>query len=362
MESRTSVRRVAALVLALVLGCTAAARAQDEVTLRGAAEVDGSRPVLLADVADLRGPAAEALASVVLLDKWPAGDTSWTTLEFAAVKAAINASPRVNWGRLSLNGSSCVVRRGGEAAKAGPAADQAAAATRDEAVAGTSGTRVRDLIPARIAQLLGLEESSLRLEYEDSAAELLSTPVEGRQVEITPSGMADRVPLSVRVYEKDRIAASGSVRVGVTVKREVLVARTALKRGDAVMLKDAAIETRWIGPTTPAAGVEAFGSVVRAGKIAPGQLIQDSDLTPAVVVKKGEMVSVSCVAGSVVLKTLARATSDARKGDVIKFESAEKGKDKKDVKREFLARVAGPGRAVTATASAEAAGDLVKAE
>ena len=129
-----------------------------------------------------------------------------------------------------------------------------------------------------------------------------------------------------------------------------------------MLLKDAAIETRWIGPTTPAAGVEDFGSVVRAGKIAAGQLIQDSDLTPAVVVRKGEMVSVSCVAGSVVLKTLARATSDARKGDVIKFESSERAeKGKKDAKREFLARVAGPGRAVTTTATAED-GDQVKAE
>lgn len=361
MQGRTSVRRMAALVLALALGWTAAARAQDEVTLRGAAEVDGERPVLLGEVADLRGPAAEALASIVVLDKWPASE-GWTTLELSAVKTALGASPRVNWGRLALNGSSCVVRRAAAAPAAAPAAEPAAAAEPARAEVGKS--RVRDLIPARIAQLLSLDEASLRLEYEDSAAELLNTPVEGRQVEITPSGMADRVPLAVRVYEKDRIAASGSVRVAVSVKREVLVARAALKRGDVLSLKDAAIETRWIGPTTPAAGLEDFGSVVRAGKLAPGQLIQDSDLTPAVVVRKGEMVSVSCVAGSVVLKTLARATSDARKGDVIKFESAEKpekGRGRKDEKREFLARVAGPGRAVTAAAES-GAGDVVKAE
>lgn len=365
MEGRTSVRRVAALVLALVLGWTAAARAQDEITLRQTAEVDGGRPVLLGDVASLKGPAAEALTTVVVLDQWPAGDAGWTTLDLSAVRGAIGASPRVNWGRLSLNGSSCVVRRVGEVAKT-TAAEHPKADVRAEAPAETAGSKVRDLIPSRIAQLLSLEESSLRLEYEASAAELLNTPVDGRAVEITPSGMADRLPLAVRVYEKDRIAASGSIRVTVTVKREVLVAKTALKRGDVLTIKDAAIETRWIGPTTPAADTEDFGSVVKAGKISPGQLIQDSDVTPAVAVHKGEMVSVSCVAGSVVLKTLARATCDGRKGDVIKFESAdkpEKGKDKKDDKREFLARIAGPGRAVTtAAASTEPASDLVKAE
>ena len=42
MESRTSFRRIAALVLALALGWTAAARAQDEVSLRGSAEVEGT--------------------------------------------------------------------------------------------------------------------------------------------------------------------------------------------------------------------------------------------------------------------------------------------------------------------------------
>jgi flagella basal body P-ring formation protein FlgA len=212
------------------------------------------------------------------------------------------------------------------------------------------------MIPGRVAQLVGAEADAVRVLFEDAAKDLLDTPTAGRVVDITPSGMADRLPLAIRVFEKDRIVAQGSVRVAVSVRREVLVAKNPLKRGDTMELKDAAIEARWVGPTFQGASPEDFGSVVRAGKLSPGQLITDADLTPAVVVRKGEMVSVSCVAGSVVVKTMARASSDARRGEVIRFEGEEKSdKGKERSRRVFLARVAGPGRAVTVAASAEEA-------
>ncbi len=346
VSNSPSLRRIVVLVLATVMGCVSAARGQDTITLRGSAEVAEGK-VLLKDVADLNGKAAEALGEVVVLEKWPAGEASWTTLEIAAVRAMLNATPNVNWGRLSLNGSSCMVRRAIKVVEASATAPQAAAGG-PEVDTTAVGTRVRDQVAARLAEVFSVDEKLLRLAFEDSAKGLLDLASVGRAVEITPNGVADRVPLTIRVFEKDRIVASGTTRVGVTIRRDVLVAKAAMKRGDLLALKDAQIEARWVGPTMPAADVADFGSVVKASKIAQGQMILDTDLELAVVVKRGEMVSISCIAGSVILKTTARAGSDGRVGDVIKFE----GTDKK--KQTFLARVAGPGKAVSLAVGTEA--------
>lgn len=345
-------RRRLALAAAVVMSLVSAARAQDTVTLMGSADAQAGKPVVLRDVAELSGPAAESLAEVVVLESWPAAsaDQAWTTVDVAAVKAALNKSGKVNWGRVSLNGSACTVRRGApkDAAPAAPQATATAAAP-EARVETAAGPKVRDLIPARIAQTLGIEERVLRVTMDESAKGLLDTPTGGRKVEITPGGVSDKMPLTIRVYEKDRMVASGPAKATVQVKRDVLVSKAALKRNDVLDLSKAAIETRWVGATLDVAGLDTFGSVVRSGQIKIGQVITKADLEPAVVIKKGEAISVSCVAGSIILKTLARATQDGRVDEIIKFETTDANKKK----RTFMARVAGPGRAVTVAAGTD---------
>jgi hypothetical protein len=57
-------------------------------------------------------------------------------------------------------------------------------------------------------------------------------------------------------------------------------------------------------------------------------------------VRKGEVIAVHCAAGTFVIRTTARATREAREGEVIELESL--GADP----RRFLARIDAPGRAV----------------
>jgi flagella basal body P-ring formation protein FlgA len=345
LPNPTTARRLVALILALVMGCVSAARGQDTITLRPSAEVSEAK-VLLKHVADLAGKSAEDLADVVVLEKWPTGEAAWTTVEIAAVRTAINTSPHVNWGRLSLNGSSCTVRRKTQA-PAAEATTTAAAGTPAASVPATGGPTVRSMMPARLAEVFSVPESLLRLTFEESAAALLDVATTGRVVEITPNGVADRVPLTIRVFEKDRIITTGTTRVIVQVKRDVLLAKAAMKRGHVLTLSDAAIEARWVGPTVQAADTTDFGAVVKASLLKQGQMLLKTDLEPAVVVKRGELVSVSCVSGTVIVKVTARAASDARAGEIIRFE----GTDKK--KQVFLARVAGPGKAVAVAAGGE---------
>lgn len=343
----TSGRRVVFLALLVVMSVVSLARGQDSVELRSSARVDGKAAVLLRDVAELKGEAAKAVGDVVVLDKLPAGEgegVAWPSVDIATVRRALEARGGVNWGRLMLRGSSCALRRPvAEVAKApAPATTDKVEATKSTPGAPT----VRDLIAPRLAQLFAVDASRVRVTFDDSAKELLDTPVTGRTCELTPQGTSEKVPMLVRVYDQDRVAASGTIRVLVRVQRWVILARVPMKKGDVLDLADITSEERWVSPTADLADTSMIGGVTRT-KLSAGQLVQSSDVEAAVVVKKGELVSVSCVSASVVIKAIARATQDARAGDVIKFEHTDTRK------RSFLARVSGPGRAVSIAAGSD---------
>ena len=78
----------------------------------------------------------------------------------------------------------------------------------------------------------------------------------------------------------------------------------------------------------------------------PGDTIGRRHVEPPIVVKRGDSVSVRCVAGSIVAKMTARALADGRDGDRIRFEPVNGGK-------RFSATVNGPGRAVLAAPTQE---------
>ncbi len=351
----TSGRRLAFLAMAIVMSVVSLARGQDSVELRASAHVDGKSAVLLRDVAELKGEAAKAVGDVVVLEKLPAVETEsgaaptvWPCVDIAAVRRALENRGGVNWGRLTLRGSSCTLKRPMEdAAKAA----SPAVATKGEGAKPAAGVpTVRELVAPRLAQTFGVEGSKIRVTFDDSARELLDTPVTGRTVELTPLGVGDKVPMSLRVYDQDRVAVQGTIRVAVRVQRTVLLARSGVKKGEVLDASDVASEERWMSPTAETADVSMLGGVTRT-KLSAGQVVLAGDIEPAVVVRKGELVSVSCVAATMVVKTIARAAQDARTGEVIKFEHTD-GK-----KRSFLARVSGPGRAVSIAAGADLPAD-----
>lgn len=339
-------RRVLFLALAMMLSLTALARGDDTVTLRAAVSASPQQALKLRDVADLEGDAVKLGDTVVNTD-WSKGTEpgGWVTLELSSVRRALESTPGVNWSRLAIRGSSCVVRRS-DTAEPASGAPKSEPAKSPDAGASEAGS-VRSMVLPRVAQMLGVDEAAVRLAYDDKDAGLLSTPTAGRVVEVEPAGSGDRVPINIRVFEADRVIASGQIKASVLVQRECLIVRSALKRADTLALGSITIEKRWVGPSVDTAGVGDVGSVVKASKLDAGRLLLSSDLEPAVVVRRGELVQVSCISGSMVVKTTARATQDAHKGDVVKFE----GTDNK--KRAFLARVDGPGLAVMVVASAE---------
>lgn len=311
-----------------------AAAGQGTIALRGAARVEPGAPVRLGDVASLTGAEAEALAGLVLIpsDARRGRDTIDTELVRRAIDERAGGT---NWGRLTLGGASCVILppQGAAPSAARPASTEPAVT-----VTGT----VRAVVADRLGRMLDASPTDLRLVFDDSDREVLGLPVGGRIVDVRPTGLSERMPVQVTVYEVggESIAAARTIRVGVQVRRPVVLAAVARRRGDLVGPGDVTGEFRWVGPATAAMTPDrVVGSAVRS-RLTPGAVVTPQDIEPPIVVDKGDLVAVHCVSGTIVVRLTARALGSARDGEVVRLQSLVDGE------RTFYGRMNGRGRAV----------------
>lgn len=341
--------------LCVLAGVSEAASAQGVIELRPTARLAPGTPLTLDAIADLTGPDAQRWSQLSLetsdqaevspddagedQDKDDAGHAAphssrWKKVTIEDVRELLQKQHDVHWGRLVLRGSSCDVAW---------VVPQAAASTTPEPVPAPSdpaaGPLVRVLATGRIAQFLEVPVQDVRVEFADQDAKLLDIPTAGRVVEIQPIGKSDRMALSVRIYEGERILADGTIRARVQVRRDVLVSHEPLSRGQTLSRENTAIESRWIPATEqPADPQQAMGTVAKS-KIRPGQMIVSQDVEPAVVVRKGDLVNVDCLSGSIVLRRTMRSTQSARDGETVTLQALVG-------KATARARMSGVGRAV----------------
>jgi len=221
-----------------------------------------------------------------------------------------------------------------------------------ETVDVTTGSRsVKVAIAARLCGLLGVEPDSLQLKFDPQDGELLSREVGGDPVSIDAQSAAtsERQPVRVTLYRGDRIVLEKSLTVEVRVRRLVRVMTESVGRGEAVNEANSVLEERWVSPGDKVA-LEA-GEQIASRSLRAGQVVTDPDVDPPIIVKRGDIVWVHCLSGSVTVKAKARALGPARDGEEVLLRL----EDRRD---NIRARVSGPGRAVMlASDDAEAPAD-----
>jgi flagella basal body P-ring formation protein FlgA len=324
-----------------VLALGAPAWGQNAVSLRVSATVAAGEGVRLSDIAAVLGPEADRLGAIEI----PAAALGRGREIAVEDLRRVLSEAGVNWSTTTLRGGVCTVRvvQGGEAA-----------ARKETGVRGARGVPVegglREALSLRIAQILRAEPGDVRLAFAESDAEFLGLAVSGRVVEARVVGASERMALAVTVFEEGRIIASRTIRVGVQVRRAVVLAAGAKRRGDVLAEGDLTRDVQWISPGVAAAGAErAVGAAVRS-RLNAGEIITEADLTPAVVVNKGEQVVVRALAGGVSVMTRGRALGAARDGELVQLAALD------DPKRVITARMEGRGRAVLVATPAKEQG------
>lgn len=348
-----------------------AARADVAVTLRASAAVtlasgEGPRAVTLADVAVLDPPTTEEAARLAEIVVLPGGGIAASagvaTVSVADVRSALDAA-HVLWARTTLRGSSCVVtiaRVGGETERPSvkmpvrvglsqvvPQMADVGDATGPGGGGGGGGARtVRQAVSARLAELYAVDAADLRLAFDGADEEFLSQGVVRagvvRRVDAQPNGTGSsaRTPVSIVIYEADRIVAARTVGTQALINRTVVVARGAIGRGQAVTAESVEVGRQWIAPSTraPVTAEEAIGQIA-SRPIAAGAVVTSADVTTPIACKRGDIVWVHALSGGLTVKAKCRAQGQARDGEMVQLKLEGSGKP-------ITARMSGMGRAV----------------
>jgi len=311
-------------------------REVNTITMRASARISPNASVLLGDIAILQGALAQSLANVVIVGAGDVAIASPLEISISRVRSSLASHDSTLEGRVLVNGS---ITRVWVASQVPTPAPVAAAAPSAPVTIPDAGPTVRTAIVDKIAGVLGVSSDQLVARFEPQDAEFLATSTLGRIVAVSPTGTGERIGVMVKVYDRDRVIASQSLRVGVAIRRTCAVLVTNLDRGESVREGAFKLEEREVAPNLIIADPATLLGRTTKARLAPGRVLEARDVESPVVVSRGDVVTVECLSGGILLKTYGRARGSGREGDIVSFEPLRKG-------RTFEARIAGPGRAV----------------
>jgi len=301
-------RRIAITLLTLLLAAGATA---DRIAMKPSAVVSGDGAITLRDVADLAGDEAEALADAVIIEDFTrrAGGRAWVEITINDLREALEGR-RVNWGRLSLQGGTCSIRLAGAPVRQAPDDAPARVERVPETVDVNGPATVRTRIVALLLRLYDAPPDDLRVLFSEDDEAFLNMPEHGRRIEVQPAATASssRFAVVVWVYDGDHLVESRTLRIDLQVRRRALVLASELERGATIRESHLRAETMWLEPTGPALlrnEESAIGSVARR-RLTAGTVLRVDHLESPVVVRRGELVTIHCISGGVVVKTRAR--------------------------------------------------------
>jgi flagella basal body P-ring formation protein FlgA len=321
-----TLRRMLLLLLAaLVVAFGIAARA-DTVRLYDQVGVENAQ-VTLAQVAELHGPAAQALADVVLvtLDD----GRSERTVTLADVEKAMQDAG-VNRGLVSLRGfNACHITRLAE--PPAPVLDrgQAVVANIETPIDLDAALTLRTVIEQQLTDMVGVPADELRISFSERDAKRMDVPAVGRAVEVEPiaPNTLGRVPIVIRLYAGHTVA--DSFTVNAVIRRTLLAVVTTgpVSRGEVLtrahvqvrecVLDDSAV----VAITDPSIviGQEA-ASPMRAGEMLVARAVKSP-----VMVKRGELVDVRCFVGGLIVRTVGKAMENGSLDDRVLVRSESTG-------------------------------------
>lgn len=315
------------------------AGAQTTIALNISARFEAAdAPVTVGKVARVSGPEAARLTELVLLDRADARPS----VSLADLRARLQAAG-ANLGTITLRGSACRIELPGAApAAAKPAAERKRAGPDYQVVDVSGPPTIRTAIARRLAALHQVPQDAIQLAFDEKDAATLATPHSDRQVvQVQPaaSSSSSRVPLRISVFLGDKVVADYRLTADVLVRRDALIATRDIDRREIIADADVRSEPRWVPPGETIPLREAIvGSQART-KIKDGAMFSGGDLESPVLIRRGDLVYVQCLAGSVIVQTRARALGAGREGETIAFQM-------EGAEESFIARVAGRGRAV----------------
>lgn len=344
--------RLLASVIALATVVPAQA---DAIRLKASVRLAGDgESIRLSDVAELEGPEAIALGSVVVARL--ADPASAQEISLRSVRAALEDAG-AHWGRVNLSGGDVVVRPRRRTAaapvamtgvsldgagrtkpgKGRPAADDQIAAT-----ILNDGT-LRATLAREIIRSLGAAPDSVRIIFDVADRTHLALRADAHRFEIQAEDRlsTDRATVLVRVWTHDRVTERFRITFSTLINATTAVLRHGLDRGDPVTAADFDFKTQWLKPVEARLACPPADAIERVAtrRLEAGSIIRHKHVQPPVVIERGQRVTVRCLVGGTVISLQAEALADGAAGETIEFK-------KLGERSTFLASVTAPGEAI----------------
>ena len=142
---------------------------------------------------------------------------------------------------------------------------------------------------------------------------------------------------------------AGELRVTAHVAQKTLAAVVVenVRRGQSFGPADVQVQEVLIdSERTPVRKLRDVVGHVAARNVRKNQVLFDDDVQLPVMVNRGEQITVRCLVGSMVIRTTARAMSDAALGELVELQNQRS-------REAFMARVVGPRQAVLENGSTQ---------
>ena len=328
------IARLAILVLSLTMA--AATFAQSVATLKPVARLPVGEPITLADIAALTGDATTLADMVVIADPTKqSGPDRRLTIELEQVRDLIAGAADIHTGRISIRGDSCRVILRAQT----PETKQESAQSQEPQPTAQIGFTVRDHVRAKLVQTLGVTPDHIKFTFDEVDEVLLSTATKGWTVDVQPMGSSAKMPLRITMYDKHGGIRDESIRVGVRILREIVRTTRAVRRGTTLTPDDFEVDQAWLVPDVQFIEPIAATGVRLKRSMGAGEMVTSGQAELAEVVRKGDIVSIHMISGTIKIISTARALESGRIGDQIEFTS-------KQGEGRFAAKIQEPGRAV----------------
>jgi len=335
------------IAMTLLLSLAVQAMAQSTVHLHQTAGSAGP-VVLLSDVADLTGDEAIALSGIVVA-KFPESAQT-VVVEMADVRQAL-AKAKVNWAFVSLKGfRACQVHRELQEKDVQPMqVDPAEVFSNVErALDVTKPTSLKAAIVQLMMEYRQVERDELRIKFREQDKDILARSAVIHRFEMTPRSATGlgRVPIEVIQYDGDQPTDRMTISVSVSQQIQGIVSNQTIARGQTITDEMVDIKTVWVESLAepPMRDEALVVGQVASSRIPVGELVSSDDIAPTVLIERGEYVTVRAIVGEVVVRTVARATEEGAKGQVIRLRQ-------EDSRETFLATVTGRRQAVVTDVS-----------
>lgn len=311
--------------------------------------------VRLADVAELIGfdrDELELLQAMVVADAPPAGGARFVTM--GALRKSVYASG-VNAATLTLHGASrCAVSRPMDAPETSALTDGSRHGARQSSEAGNTATAgqgtessadgrrtLREAAKEFLSHELARYGGEMDVVFDRASEQVLglTDPPFGFQVRRRGGSPLGLTSLEVDVISDGRLVQTIPLVAQVTMRRSFVSAARAINQGATVRASDVALsevvvdrlDAPWAGDPVTVVGQ-------RAKRFIPqGTLLQADLFEPVPLVRRGELVTLRSVSGSIAVVTSGRAESDGLLGETITVRAA----DSRRV--QYEAMVVGPG-------------------